>query len=178
MAAYVVRLDKPIAGTKDSQPVIDLQLDGDQGVLQYTRALLHHVADGERKTCLRAAWRALCFCDPPRSLGLAIGVQLVLLISMSHVGELGVTHIAVENFLKAIDEEFGCVSRLTDDDSDADAVVSVIRRLRKSVTEIAKSEASSDADVDADSDEDADASAADDGDDGADETHADDAGEY
>ena len=181
MAASVVRLNCPNAGPVDSyntQPVIDLRLSGDQGVLQYTRALLHHVEHGQRKTCLRAAWCALCFGDPPRSLGLAIGAQLVLLLSLSSTGELGVTHAAVSGFLKIIDDVFGCAARFEDGDSDDDAVVDVIRLLRQDVTAVAEPEADSDADSDANSAEDDDAGDADDGDAGIDNNHANDTGDY
>ena len=175
----VVRLDKPLAGAAKSQPVIDLQLGGDQGVLQYTRVLLHYVANGERKTCLRAAWRELCFGDPPRSLGLAIGAQLVLLISLSGEGELGITEVAVEGFLRTIDEVFGCcVSR--DSDSDDEAVADVIRLLRKSVTVVVEPDAESDANSGAENDdaEDDDAGVAEGYGADVDNDHADDTGDY
>ena len=121
----------PVGG----QPVIDTDMTGDQGVLQYTRALLYHVPKGTKKYVLRAAWREMFPCiEPPGTLAIAVGSLLALLVSMTEHGGEGRDVDAIQSFLAIIDAKFCCASRLvTDDDGDEDdetRVIDVVRILR------------------------------------------------
>ena len=84
-------------------------MTGDQGVLQYTRALLYHVPKGTKKYVLRAAWREMFPCiEPPGTLAIAVGSLLALLVSMTEHGGEGRDVDAVQSFLAIIDAKFCC----------------------------------------------------------------------